>query len=84
MGEPKDSTHDGSNSGVPCKISSEVLTAGDRKLLKVELLQEETTLVSWKNLMNEVTKENGMFASAAEPSLNANPKFEFRLARVSF
>ena len=32
-------TDDGPTFGESCKISSEILTAGDRKVLKVELLQ---------------------------------------------
>ncbi|XP_010471920.1 PREDICTED: uncharacterized protein LOC104751626 isoform X2 [Camelina sativa] len=81
MGQPKVSTDDGSNPGEPCDISSEVLTAGDRNLLKVELRLEETNYVSWKKLMYEATKENGLFPSSPDPSLNANPNFEFPLAR---
>ncbi|XP_023643094.1 ubinuclein-2 isoform X1 [Capsella rubella] len=81
MGEPKVPTDDGSNPGEPCKISPEVLTSGDRKSLKVELILEETNIISWKKLMNEATKDNGLFPPSPEPSLNANPNFEFRLAR---
>jgi hypothetical protein len=79
--EPKLPTDDGPTFNESCKISSEILTAGDRKLLKVELLKEETTLVSWKKLMDEASKENGgLFVSAPERLLNANPNLEFRLA----
>jgi hypothetical protein len=82
--EPKLPTDDGPTFNESCKISSEILTAGDRKLLKVELLKEETTLVSWKKLMDEASKENGgLFVSAPERLLNANPNLEFRLAPVS-
>ncbi|EFH63935.1 hypothetical protein ARALYDRAFT_476896 [Arabidopsis lyrata subsp. lyrata] len=78
--EPKLPTDDGPTFGESCKISSAILTAGDRKLLKVELLQEETTHVSWKKLMDEACKENGLFASAPERPPNANPNLDFRLA----
>ncbi|KAG7590449.1 Hpc2-related domain [Arabidopsis suecica] len=78
--EPKLPTDDGPTFGESCKISSAILTAGDRKLLKVELLQEETTHVSWKKLMDEACKENGLFASSPERPPNANPNLDFRLA----
>ncbi|XP_010416668.1 PREDICTED: uncharacterized protein LOC104702508 isoform X3 [Camelina sativa] len=82
MGQPKVSTDDGSNPGEPCEISSEVLTAGDRRLLKVELLLEETNYVSWKKLMYEASNENGLFPSSTNPSLNPNPNFENLLAQA--
>lgn len=84
MGEPKPTTDGGSTSGESSRLSPKVLIAGDRKLLKVELRQGETTYVSWKKLMKEATKENVSSASAPEPPPNANPNLESRLAPVSF
>lgn len=85
MGEQKATTDGGSTSGESSRTSPKVLTAGDRKLLKVELRQGETTYVSWKKLMKEASKDNGLSHSAApDPPPNANPNLESRLAPVSY
>ncbi|CAH2067715.1 unnamed protein product, partial [Thlaspi arvense] len=80
MGEPKVTTDGGSTSGESSRTSSKLLTAGDRKLLKVELQQGETTYVSWKKLMKEASKGNGLSVSAPDPPPNANPNLESRIA----
>ncbi|KAF8103590.1 hypothetical protein N665_0188s0517 [Sinapis alba] len=81
MGETKATTDGGSTSGESSKPSAKLLTAGDRKLLKVELRQGETTYVSWKKLMKEASKGNFSSASALDaPPPNANPNLESRIA----
>ncbi|ESQ27387.1 hypothetical protein EUTSA_v10018217mg [Eutrema salsugineum] len=80
MGEPKATTDGVSTPGESSRISPKLLTAGDRKLLKVELRQGETTYVSWKKLMKEASKGNASFSSAPDPPPNANPNLESRLA----
>ncbi|KAL0731944.1 hypothetical protein Bca4012_028038 [Brassica carinata] len=77
---PKATTTDEDGSTPPAessKISPKVLTAGDRKLLRVELRQGETTYVSWKKLMKEASKGDGSSDSAPP---NANPNLESRIA----
>ncbi|KAG2254952.1 hypothetical protein Bca52824_085088 [Brassica carinata] len=81
MGETKAATDGGSASGESSKPSAKLLTAGDRKLLKVELRQGETTYVSWKKLMKEASKGNCSLVSAIDaPPPNANPNLESRIA----
>ncbi|KAJ0231670.1 Hpc2-related domain-containing protein [Hirschfeldia incana] len=71
-------TDDGSTPpGKSSTISPKILTAGDRKLLKVELRKGETTYVSWKKLMKEGS--NGINPSDSAPP-NANPNLESRIA----
>ncbi|CAH2033539.1 unnamed protein product [Thlaspi arvense] len=70
----------GSTGGESSRASPKVLTAGDRKLLKVQLRPGDTTYVSWKKLMREASKVNGSSASAPDPPPNANPSLESRLA----
>ncbi|KFK41011.1 hypothetical protein AALP_AA2G073700 [Arabis alpina] len=77
MDEPNDV---GSNSGESAKLSPKLLFAGDRKLLKVKLLEEETTIVSWKKLMKETSKGIVSSSVAHEPPPNANPNLESRIA----
>ncbi|CAN8234240.1 unnamed protein product [Cochlearia groenlandica] len=82
MDEPKVTNDVTSTSGESSRLSSKVLIAGDRKLLKVELRQGETTYVSWKKLTKEASKENGSSSSAAaapDLPLIANPNLESRL-----
>lgn len=73
----------GSIGGESLGASPKVLTAGDRKLLKVELRPGDTTYVSWKKLMRDVSKVNGSSASVPDPPPNANPNLESRIAPVS-
>lgn len=82
MSEVKE-TSGGSTGGELLRESPKVLTAGDRKLLKVELRPGDTTYVSWKKLMREANKVNGLSASVPDPPPNANPNLESRLAPVS-
>jgi len=70
----------GSIGGELLRASPKVLTAGDRKLLKVELRPGDTTYVSWKKLMRDAGKVNGLSASVPDPPPNANPNLEFRIA----
>ncbi|XP_020867726.1 ubinuclein-1 isoform X3 [Arabidopsis lyrata subsp. lyrata] len=70
----------GSIGGESLGASPKVLTAGDRKLLKVELRPGDTTYVSWKKLMRDVGKVNGSSASVPDPPPNANPNLESRIA----
>uniref|UniRef100_M4DGQ2 Hpc2-related domain-containing protein n=1 Tax=Brassica campestris TaxID=3711 RepID=M4DGQ2_BRACM len=81
MGETKAATDGGSASGESSKPSAKLLTAGDRRLLKVELRQGETTYVSWKKLMKEASKGNCSLVSVIDaPPPNANPNLESRIA----
>nr|VDD02329.1 unnamed protein product [Brassica rapa] len=81
MGETKAATDGGSASGESSKPSAKLLTAGDRRLLKVELREGETTYVSWKKLMKEASKGNCSLVSAIDPPPpNANPNLESRIA----
>ncbi|VVA93465.1 unnamed protein product [Arabis nemorensis] len=73
-------TSGGSTCGESLRESPKVLTGGDRKLLKVELRPGDTTYVSWKKLMREASKVNGLSASVPDPPPNANPNLESRLA----
>ncbi|XP_010459872.1 PREDICTED: uncharacterized protein LOC104740854 isoform X3 [Camelina sativa] len=66
--------------GESLRASPKVLTAGDRKLLKVELRPGDTTYVSWKKLMRDASKVNGSSASVPDPPPNANPNLESRIA----
>ncbi|KAG2313481.1 hypothetical protein Bca52824_025038 [Brassica carinata] len=81
MDEPPKATttdEDGSTPPAESSMSSpKVLSAGDRKLLRVELRQGETTYVSWKKLMKEASKGDGSSDSAPP---NANPNLESRIA----
>ncbi|KAG7597845.1 Hpc2-related domain [Arabidopsis suecica] len=70
----------GSIGGESLGASPKVLTAGDRKLLKVELRPGDTTYVSWKKLMRDASKVNGSSASVPDPPPNANPNLESRIA----
>ncbi|KFK44263.1 hypothetical protein AALP_AA1G235600 [Arabis alpina] len=80
MSEVKE-TSGGFTSGESLRDSPKVLTAGDRKLLKVELRPGDTTYVSWKKLMREASKVNGLLlGSVPDPPPNANPNLESRLA----
>ncbi|XP_023645079.1 ubinuclein-1 isoform X2 [Capsella rubella] len=65
--------------GESLRASPNVLTAGDRKLLKVELRPGDTTYVSWKKLMRDASKVNGSSASVPDPPPNANPNLESRI-----
>lgn len=69
--------------GESLRASPKVLTAGDRKLLKVELRPGDTTYVSWKKLMRDASKVNGSSASVPDPPPDANPNLESRIAPVS-
>ncbi|CAN6845576.1 unnamed protein product [Brassica oleracea var. botrytis] len=84
MDEPNPTTtDDASTPGESSKPSSpKLLTAGDRKLLKVELRQGETTYVSWKKLMKEASNSKGIGSSDSglDPPPNANPNLESRIA----
>ncbi|XP_018449385.2 ubinuclein-2 isoform X2 [Raphanus sativus] len=72
-------TDDGSTPpGESSNPSPKVLTAGDRKLLKVELRQGETTYVSWKKLMKEEARKGD--GSSDPPPPNANPNLVSRIA----
>ncbi|KAF8092642.1 hypothetical protein N665_0407s0022 [Sinapis alba] len=78
MDEPKVTTTTTTDDGsTPVESSSKILTAGDRKLLKVKLREGETTYVSWKKLMKEASKGDGSSDSAPP---NANPNLQSRLA----
>uniref|UniRef100_A0A1J3DXY5 Hpc2-related domain-containing protein n=1 Tax=Noccaea caerulescens TaxID=107243 RepID=A0A1J3DXY5_NOCCA len=79
MSEVKE-TSGGFTGGESSRASPKVLTAGDRKLLKVELRPGDTTYVSWKKLMREASKVNGSSASVPDPPPNANPNLESRIA----
>ncbi|CAN8292022.1 unnamed protein product [Cochlearia groenlandica] len=79
MTEVKD-TSGVSTGGESLRTSPKILTAGDRKLLKVELRPGDTTYVSWTKLMKEASKVNGSSASVPDPPPNANPNLESRLA----
>ncbi|KAL0702028.1 hypothetical protein Bca4012_058150 [Brassica carinata] len=81
MGETKAATDGGSTSGESSKPTAKLLAAGDRKLLRVELRQGETTYVSWKKLVKEASKGDCSSASALDaPPPNANPNLESRIA----
>ncbi|KFK42129.1 hypothetical protein AALP_AA2G214600 [Arabis alpina] len=80
MDEPNVPIDVGSNSGESAKLSPKLLFSGDRKLLKVKLLEEETTIVSWKKLMKEASKGIVSSSVAHEPPPNANPNLESRIA----
>ncbi|CAG7893725.1 unnamed protein product [Brassica rapa] len=80
---PTTTTDDASTPGESSKPSSpKLLTAGDRKLLKVELRQGETTYVSWKKLMKEASNSKGIGSSDSglDPPPNSNPNLQSRIA----
>ncbi|XP_056849434.1 ubinuclein-2 isoform X1 [Raphanus sativus] len=83
MGQTKPATDVNSTSGESSKPSAKLLTAGDRRLLEVELRQGETTYVSWKKLVKEASKDDFSSGSGPDPPpppANANPNLESRLA----
>ncbi|XP_033141865.1 ubinuclein-2 isoform X3 [Brassica rapa] len=80
---PTTTTDDASTPAESSNPSSpKLLTAGDRKLLKVELREGETTYVSWKKLMKEASNSRGIGSSDSglDPPPNSNPNLQSRIA----
>ncbi|XP_062020586.1 ubinuclein-1-like isoform X3 [Rosa rugosa] len=67
------------------RASTSFLKAGDRQMFTVELRPGETTIVSWKKLVRDTNKVNGLpppTATAPDPPPNAHPGLESRIAPV--
>ncbi|KAM5564348.1 ubinuclein-1-like [Rosa sericea] len=67
------------------RASTSFLKAGDRQMFTVELRPGETTIVSWKKLVRDTNKVNGLpppTATAPDPPPNAHPSLESRIAPV--
>ncbi|KAG7016462.1 hypothetical protein SDJN02_21571 [Cucurbita argyrosperma subsp. argyrosperma] len=62
-------------SGDTSRASSSLLKSGDRKMFTVELRPGETTIVSWKKLVKDANKVNGL-NTVPEPPANPNPAVE--------
>ena len=83
------------DSSSAARVKSLFVKVGDRTRFTVELRPGETTIVSWKKLMKDAAKADGVsFSSttkaaaaavavaAPEPPTNAHPSLESRLAPV--
>ncbi|CAK9313568.1 unnamed protein product [Citrullus colocynthis] len=58
--------------------ASSFLKSGDRQMFTVELRPGETTIVSWKKLVKDANKVNGL-NTVPEPPANPNPAIECRI-----
>ncbi|KAJ8450330.1 hypothetical protein Cgig2_004787 [Carnegiea gigantea] len=84
------------DSSSAARVKSSFVKVGDRTRFTVELRPGETTIVSWKKLMKDAAKADGVSfssttkaaaaavavaaAAATEPPTNAHPSLESRLA----
>ncbi|TYJ95740.1 ubinuclein-1-like isoform X2 [Cucumis melo var. makuwa] len=64
--------------GDSSRASSSFLKSGDRQMFTVELRPGETTIVSWKKLVKDANKANGL-NTVPEPPANPNPAVECRI-----
>lgn len=67
--------------GDSSRASSSFLKSGDRQMFTVELRPGETTIVSWKKLVKDANKANGL-STVPEPPANPNPAVECRIDPV--
>ncbi|XP_022141688.1 uncharacterized protein LOC111011989 isoform X3 [Momordica charantia] len=65
-------------SGDSSRASSSFVKSGDRQMFTVELRPGETTIVSWKKLVKDANKVNGL-NTVPEPPANPNPVVECRI-----
>lgn len=74
-------TGNGGGFGDSSRASSSFMKSGDRQMFTVELRPGETTIVSWKKLVKDANKVNGL-NTVPEPPANPNPVVECRIDPV--